>query len=98
MKFALVIDTISNIDSYYVKESQAYNFSNNEPYSHENSIGSTCYMNTWNYPWLFDGYFINWQQHKDQLPNLELDVIFVTIERYLNKYDWCNIDKLRKFV
>ena len=39
---------------------------------------------------------INWNQYQNNLPNLELDLIFVTIERFLNKYDQCNVEKLRK--
>ena len=97
MNFALIIDTVGNCDSYYVKDSQAYNFFTSQPYTYECSIGSECFMNTWNYPFLYDGgYFINWSKHQNNLPNLELDLIFVTIERFLGKYDWCNVNKLRK--
>ena len=97
MKFALIIDSISNCESYYVKDSTAYGIKNNKPYSYEGSIGSKCFMNTWNYPWLYEnGYFINWNEYKDNLPKLDLDVIFVTIERFLDKYDWCNVSALRK--
>ena len=97
MKFALIIDTIGNCESYYVKDSMSYSIKNNKPYSYEGSIGSECFMNTWNYPWLYEnGYFINWNEYKDNLPKLDLDVIFVTIERFLGRYNWCNVSALRK--
>ena len=96
MKFALIIDNISNCESYFVKDSTAYDLKNKKEYSYEGSIGSKCFMNTWNYPWLFDGYFINWKDYESNLPKLDLDVIFVTIERFLDKYDWCNVSTLRK--
>jgi hypothetical protein len=96
MKFALIIDNISNCESYYVKDSTAFSLKDKKEYSYEGSIGSKCFMNTWNYPWLFDGYFINWKDYENNLPKLDLDVIFVTIERFLDKYDWCNVSALRK--
>ena len=97
MNFALIIDNISNCESYYVKDGKAFNFNTHEPYSFECSIGSECFMNTWNYPFLYEGgYFINWNDFQNNLPNLELDVIFVTIERFLGKHDWCNVNALRK--
>ena len=83
MNFALIIDNISNCESYYVKDGKAFNFNTHEPYSFECSIGSECFMNTWNYPFLYEGgYFINWNDFQNNLPNLELDVIFVTIEDF----------------
>jgi hypothetical protein len=97
MKFALIIDTIGNCESYYTKDSTSYSVKNNKPYSYKGSIGSECFMNTWNYPWLYEnGYFINWNEYKDNLPKLDLDVIFVTIERFLGRHDWCNVSALRK--
>lgn len=95
--FALIIDSIGNCESFYVKNSKAYKFEDNNPYSWEHSIGPDCYVNTWNYPWLFDGYFLSWKDYKNDLPNLDLEVIFVTIERLLSKNeDWCNVSSLRK--
>jgi hypothetical protein len=64
MKFGLVIDGIGtdDMDSFYVKDNQAYKFSDNTPYSpiHElGSLGSECFISTFNYPWLFEnGHFI----------------------------------------
>ena len=46
MKFALIIDNISNCESYFVKDSTAYNLKDKKEYSYEGSIGSKCFMNT----------------------------------------------------
>lgn len=97
INFALIIDTVGNCESYYVKDSIPYKFKDDTPYIWECSISTNSYMNTWNYPWLYDGgYMLNWNEFKQDLPDLDLDVIFVTIERFLDKYTWCNISALRK--
>ena len=107
MKFGLIIDGIGtdDMDSFYVKDNQAYKFSNDTPYSptHElGSLGSECFISTFNYPWLFEnGHFINWSEFKYDLPDLDLDLIFVVRERSLARTDdfwdgWCEVDNLRK--
>ena len=107
MKFGLIIDGIGtdDMDSFYVKDNQAYKFSDDTPYSptHElGSLGSECFISTFNYPWLFEnGHFINWSEFKYDLPDLDLDLIFVVRERSLARTDgfwdgWCEVDNLRK--
>jgi len=102
MNFALIIDAVPNADSYYVKDKKAYKLSNDEPAAFNHSIGNECFLNTWNYPWLFEnGYFINWNEYKHDLPDLDLDLIFLVKERSLAKTDghydgWCEVDNIRK--
>ena len=101
MNFALIIDAVPNVDSYYIKNNKAYDFNNN-PISYNHSIGNECFLNTWNYPWLFEnGYFINWNEYKYDLPDLDLDLIFLVKERSLAKNDghydgWCEVENIRK--
>jgi len=104
MNFALIIDAIgdNSIESYYVKNNQTFNLKDDKPSSYTHSIDNKCCISTWNYPWLFEnGYFINWNHHKFDLPDLDLDLIFVVRERSLAKTDghfdkWCEVEKLRK--
>ena len=102
MNFALIIDAVPNINSYYIKDKRAYKLSDNKPTDFNHSIGNECFLNTWNYPWLFkNGYFINWDDYKHDLPDLDLDLIFLVKERSLAKTDghydgWCETDKIRK--
>ena len=49
-------------------------------------------MGFWGYPFLWEGCFINWSEW-DELPNIDLDVIFIIIEKDFIKY---KIDDLRK--
>ena len=52
----------------------------NEPCSYTHSINSKCFISTYNYPWLFEnGYFINWNNHKFDLPEGILDDEFHNI-------------------
>ena len=81
MKFALIQDMIGSggVKSYQVKNNLAYDLDGN-PYDPEftpAAVDRHCYISTYNYPWLYEGgYFINWEQHKDDLPDLDLDLIF----------------------
>ena len=102
MNFALIIDADGNnsIKSYYVKNNKGYDFNDN-PFEFNYSIGNEFYASMWNYPKLHNGYFINWNHHKFDLPDLDLDLIFVVKERSLAKTDghfdgWCEVEQLRK--
>ena len=103
MKFALIIDSIGDgkTHSFYVKNNQAFNFEDDKPYSPDTSLGSKCFISTYNYPWLFEeGYFLNWSDFKHDLPDLDLDLIFIVRERSLARTDgfydgWCEVDNIR---
>jgi hypothetical protein len=101
-KFALIIDAIGNNDmkSFYVKNNQAFTLKDDKSYSYTHSLGSKCFISTFNYPWLFEnGYFLNWHEFGYDLPDLDLDLIFLTIERLLNKPDlfpWAKVETIRK--
>ena len=103
MNFALIIDAVGeDMKSYYVKDNEAFNLEDNKPCSYTHAINSKCFISTYNYPWLFEnGYFINWNEYKYDLPDLDLDLIFLVRERSLAKTDghfdgWCETDKIRK--
>ena len=107
MNFALIIDSIgtNDMNSFYVRDNQAYTFRDDEPYSPSHmlgSVGSKCFISTFNYPWLYEnGHFLNWSEFKYDLPDLDLDLIFVVRERSLARTDdfwdgWCEVDNLRK--
>lgn len=92
MKFALIVDSCK-VESYTVREGRAYKFKNPEmPYSFHHSIGNECFMGFWSYPFVFNGHFLNWSEWKE-LPTLDLEVIFVSIEK---KFDECTVGYLRK--
>ena len=91
MKFAMLVDGCVQ-RSYYVKDKKSYKFDTDEPYSHHHSIGNECHLGIWGWPFLFDGYFLNWTEF-EELPTLDLDVIMVAIEKNPDKY---NTGMLRK--
>ena len=62
------------------------------PYQFHHSVGNECFIGFWGYPFVFDGCFINWSEW-NELPILDLDVIFVVIEK---RIDECKIEYLRK--
>ena len=105
--FALIIDGIGtdDVSSYYTKKGKTYKLDTNEEYTPENplaALNSECLISTYNYPHLFDvGYFINWKDFKNKdLPDLDLDLIFVVRERSLARTDgfwdgWCEVKNLR---
>ena len=76
-----------------VRNRKAYKLSDPEvPYQFHHSVGNECFIGFWGYPFVFDGCFINWSEW-NELPNLDLDVIFVVIEK---RIDECKIEYLRK--
>ena len=92
MKFALIVDSCK-VNSYLVRDGKAYTLSNPDiPYQFHHSVGNECFIGFWGYPFVFDGCFINWSEW-NELPNLDLDVIFVVIEK---RIDECKIEYLRK--
>lgn len=81
--------------SYFVKDGKSYKLKSNnlEPYGHHHSISNECHLGIWGWPSVFkDGYFINWTEW-DQLPNLDLDIVMVAIEKHPEKY---NVSMLRE--
>ena len=57
MDFALIIDSIgtNDMNSFYVRDNQAYTLKDNQPYSPSHmlgSVGSKCFISTFNYPFL----------------------------------------------
>jgi len=85
MNFAMITDTAgaSFMKSYYIKDGKGYDFDGN-PFSFNYSIGNEFYASMWNYPKLFEnGYFIKWDDYGTELPDLELDLIFLVIEKRL---------------
>ena len=92
MKFALIVDSCK-VGSYIVRDNKAYKFTEPEvPYQFHHSIGNECFMGFWSYPFIFNGCFLNWGEW-NELPELDLDVIFVSIEKRFND---CKIEYLRK--
>ena len=78
MNFAMICDVVGGgMKSYYIKDKKGYDF-NDIPYDFNVSIGNEFYISIWNYPSLYDGYFINWAEWGDDLPDLELDLIFLS--------------------
>ena len=64
MNFALIIDAVPNINSYYIKDKRAYKLSDNKPTDFNHSIGNECFLNTWNYPWLFKNQLLSREEYK----------------------------------
>ena len=83
MRFALACDS-SNVRSYYVREGFVYTF-DKEPYTRVHHIKNECMMGFWNYPALFDGYFINLEQ--ENYPDEDFDLIFAAIEGNMEYLD-----------
>lgn len=96
MKFAMIIDAVGGgMESYYVKDNKGYKL-NGDPFEFNISISNEFYISIWNYPWLYDnGYFLNWIDFGDNLPTLDLDLIFLSIEKQLQNPDF-TVDKIRK--
>jgi len=83
MKFALACDS-SNVRSYYAKEGKVYTLYG-APYNRVHHIKNECLMGFWNYPVLFDGYFINLKE--EEYPFEDFDIIFAAIEGNINYLD-----------
>lgn len=77
MKFALACDS-SNVKSYFCKNNKVYLY-NGDPYYRSHHISNECLMGFWNYPMLFDGYFIN--LNENEYPDEDFDIIFAAIEQ-----------------
>jgi len=93
MNFAMLIDGCIQ-RSYFIQDKKSFLLKSDEliPYSHHHSIGNECHLGIWGWPFVFDGYFINWTEW-EELPSLDLDVVMVAIEKDPQKY---NVDMLRK--
>tara|TARA_R110001592_G_scaffold21149_5_gene85831 strand:+ start:16 stop:990 length:975 start_codon:yes stop_codon:yes gene_type:complete len=94
MKFAMIVDGCVQ-RSYRMIDGKSYKLKsdNLEPYGHHHSLSNECHLGIWGWPSVFkDGYFINWTEW-DELPNLDLDIVMVALEKQYDKY---NVDMLRK--
>ena len=94
----MICDVVGgDMKSYYIKDNKGYDFNGN-PFEFNVSIDNDFYISMWNYPKLYDGYFINWVEWGDDLPDLELDLIFLSIEKFLANRSYNNylVDKIRK--
>jgi hypothetical protein len=80
MKFALACDS-SKVDSYFCKDNKVYLY-DGQPYYRMHHVSNECLMGFWNYPLLFDGYFINLTDGK--FPDEDFDIIFAAIESDIN--------------
>lgn len=85
MKFAMIVDAVGGgLTSYQVINGKSYDLDGNPTNFDKIMISNECAISMWNYPWLYEnGYFIHWKQHMDNLPNLDLDLIFLAIEKCL---------------
>ena len=87
MNFALIVDDCK-VGSYMVRDKKAYKLSDpNIPYQFHHSVSNECFIGFWAYPFVFNGCFINWKEWSE-LPDLDLDVIFVAIEKRFNRGLW----------
>tara|TARA_Y100000356_G_C11232732_1_gene275961 strand:+ start:151 stop:1107 length:957 start_codon:yes stop_codon:yes gene_type:complete len=86
IKFAIVSDN-TNQPSYYCQNNKFFEINDDRDVTHED----LAYSGFWNYPALFDGYFINLNQMRrktDTYPDEKFELIFAAIERdvkYLDK-------------
>tara|TARA_R100001377_G_C3189615_1_gene110035 strand:- start:815 stop:1831 length:1017 start_codon:yes stop_codon:yes gene_type:complete len=105
MKFALIQDAVGNggISSFRVTDGKAYTLDTDKLYTPKFSpagLNENCFLNTYNYPFLFNNsYFIEWSEFKEDLPDLDLELIFLVIERTLNRQDefpWVKVSNIRK--
>lgn len=92
MKFAFIIDSCL-VKSYYVKNGKSYTYENNEIYVNHNSLSPESMVGMWSYPFIFEGCFLNWSEWGDNLPDYDLEVIIVAIEKDFKNF---NVSKLRK--
>ena len=84
MKFALACDS-SRVHSYICNDNNVYLF-NGSPYYRPHHISNKCLMGFWNFPMLYNGYFIN--LNEGYYPDEQIDLIFAAIEsdiRFLYK-------------
>ena len=91
MNFALIVDACK-VESYSIIDNKAYKFRTpSVPYQFHHSVKNESFMGFWGYPFVFGGHFINWSEWGNDLPDLDLDLIFVAIERDFR----FSIDQLR---
>ena len=91
MNFALIVDKCIQ-NSFYVKDKRAYKMVDDSPYQWHHSIDNRCTMGPFAYPFCFEGYLINWPEW-EELPELDLDVIFLVIEKNNHIY---SIEQVRQ--
>jgi|TARA_R110000822_G_scaffold44794_3_gene120080 hypothetical protein len=91
MNFAFIVDKCIQ-NSFKVDNGKAYKMSDDTPYEWHHSISNECTMGPFAYPFCFNGYLINWPEW-NELPDLDLDVIFLVIEKNTDRY---SIEDVRK--
>ncbi len=92
MKFAFIVDSCS-VPSYYIDSKIALTFKDNKPIDNIACITPKVMVGMWSYPFIFNGCFLNWSEWGDDLPDYDLELIIVAIEK---KFKDCTVDKLRK--
>ena len=92
VKFAFIVDSCG-VSSYYINKGICYDYKNNQPFTNHNSLSSSCMVGMWSYPFIFNGCFLNWGEWGDNLPDYDLEIIIVAIEKDFNLY---SVSKLRK--
>ena len=92
MKFAFIVDKCG-VESYYVKGGKSYSYKTKEVCINHNSLSEKSMIGMWSYPFVFNGCYLNWSEWGDDLPDYNLEVIIVAIEKDFVNY---NVKKLRK--
>ena len=92
MKFAFIVDKCG-VQSYYVKNGKSYSYKTKEVCINHNSLSEKSMIGMWSYPFVFNGCYLNWSEWGDDLPDYNLEVIIVAIEKDFVNY---NVKKLRK--
>ena len=103
MKVAVFWDSAINIDSYYVKDGEAYSYWTDKPYNFHHSISSKCFPVIHNYQWFGEGSSFlalsDWVDKGLEFPKLDVDLIFYACERQGlddSTYDDYSVEKIRK--
>jgi len=103
MKIALFWDSAINIDSYYVKDGEAFSYWTDKPFTFHHSISSKCFPVIHNYQWFGEtGTFLNlseWVDRDLDFPDLDVDLIFYACERQgLDNATWddYSIERLKR--
>ena len=82
MKFAFIVDKCG-VESYYVKGGKSYSYKTKEVCINHNSLSEKSMIGMWSYPFVFNGCYLNWSEWGDDLPDYNLEVIIVAIEKDL---------------
>jgi hypothetical protein len=98
MKIAFFWDNCT-VDSFYVKNGTAYRWKDHQPYTYDRNLNAQCMLDDFNYLYTGnEGYFFN-LTHEEDLPDIELDILFYACERNgLDTTEWnkYNVEKIRE--